>query len=70
MTTKPMTESEVLDLMWSSKSEQEWNANCDHIKKLHGGAYPSFWFENIIRSGVLKKVAARWGDDGEMKLTF
>lgn len=32
-----MNEQEVIALMKSSKSEAEWNANCDKVKKACGG---------------------------------
>ena len=36
-----MTQQDVVDLMKSSKSEDEWNANCDKVKAEFGG-YPDF----------------------------
>jgi len=48
-----MTEQEVLTLMKSSRSEYEWNLNCDAVKRAHNGGYPSFWYSLIIASGVL-----------------
>lgn len=47
-----MQEQDVINLMLSSKSEAEWNANCDKVKEEFGG-YPSFWYASIIMSGVL-----------------
>jgi hypothetical protein len=52
-----MTEQEVVDLMKSSKTEDEWNANCDKVKKAFDG-YPSFWFSAIILSGVHGETVA------------
>lgn len=63
-----MNEQEVIDLMKSSQTEQEWNANCDKVKAACGG-YPGFWYEKIIVSGLIKEVAARWGGDGEIHVT-
>jgi hypothetical protein len=57
----------VVALMESSQTEQQWNDNCDAVKREFGG-YPEWWFLTIVISGVLKRVAARWGDDGEIKV--
>mgnify|MGYP001474847768 CR=1 FL=1 len=51
-----MEKQEVKEIMQSSKSEQEWNENCDKIKEQNNGQYPDFWFETIILSGVLTKT--------------
>lgn len=50
-----MTPEEVKELMQSSKSEQEWNDNCDKVKAENAGEYPDFWFSTIILSGTLQK---------------
>lgn len=52
-----MNEQEVLELMESSKTEAEWNANCDIVKKRCDG-YPTFWYQLIIASGVLGRTTA------------
>lgn len=56
---KAMSKAEVVSLMESSKSEKEWNANCDKVKRACGG-YPDFWYSAIITSGVLAKTQASW----------
>lgn len=43
-----MTKQEVIDLMRSSKTEEEWNENCEKVKEAHGGQYPDYWFASII----------------------
>lgn len=55
-----MTPENVIDLMKSSKSAAEWDANCDKVKAAHGGDYPSFWFLAIILSGLWTEVSATW----------
>lgn len=62
-----MNQSEVVSLMESSMTEAEWNANCDKVKAACGG-YPAFWYSAIVMSGVLRRTAARWGSDGELKI--
>lgn len=58
----------VVALMESSRSEQEWNDNCDAVKAEFGG-YPSWWYPTIVMSGILKRVVARWGDNGEIRIS-
>lgn len=57
------TRQGVLELMESSKTEKEWNDNCDKVKAAnpYNGYpnYPGFWFEVILASGVASRVLAR-----------
>ncbi|MCK4958025.1 MAG: hypothetical protein KAT00_01460 [Planctomycetes bacterium] len=46
-----MTKQEVIDLMKSSKSEEEWNNNCAKMRAACGG-WPPFWYEVIVSSGL------------------
>jgi hypothetical protein len=62
-----MNEQEVVALMKSSKSEREWNANADKVKKACGG-YPGFWWNAIMVSGVAHRVANAYGSDAEIHL--
>ena len=62
-----MTEKEVLELMKSSKSEDEWNKNCDAVKRACGG-YPDFWYATIMLSGVARGVFSTWGGDDKIKI--
>ena len=48
----------VIELMSGSKSEREWNDNCDLVKAANNG-YPSFWYEEIVLSGLANKVMKR-----------
>ncbi len=52
-----MTQQEVVDLMKSSKTEHEWNENCDKVKAAFRGKYPEFWYGAIIQSGVLGSMS-------------
>ena len=54
-----MTKQGVINLMASSKTALEWDANCDMVKKECGG-YPSFWYAEIIVSGLLDIVKNSW----------
>lgn len=64
-----MTKEEVVKLMSSSQTEQEWNNNCDLVKKKCGG-YPAFWYETIVMGGILRRTAARWNSDGQIKVSY
>lgn len=54
-----MTEQDVVALMKSSKSEREWNSNCDKVKATCKG-YPPFWYKAIVLSGVLAETSMAW----------
>lgn len=56
-----MTHNQVISLMESSKSEAEWNENCDKVKKACNG-YPDYWFSDIIVSGLAARVQATWSN--------
>ena len=62
-----MNEQEVVALMKSSKSEDEWNANCDKVKKVCGG-YPPFWYSAIVLSGIAAQIAASFGESADIKI--
>ena len=55
-----MTKDEVIKLMTSSKSEKQWNENCDKVKAAHKGGYPSYWYETFIVSGVIAAMQKSW----------
>jgi len=57
-----MNQQEVVDLMKSSKNEQEWNDNCDKVKKACGG-YPDFWYPAVIMSGLAKETLGAGKDE-------
>jgi len=63
-----MTAIQVLKLMKTSKTEAEWEHNCEKVKAAHDGNYPNFWFETIFASGVAKEVTARWGGDDQLHI--
>jgi len=63
-----MEKSEVIALMVSSKSDLEWNANCDKVKEACNG-YPDYWYAEIILSGLCNRVSSRHGGSGS-KITI
>ena len=62
------TKDGVKELMQSSKSEKEWNANCDKVKAANNG-YPSFWFAEVVMSGLMDKTAKTWGGNADITVT-
>ena len=51
----------VVAFMRSSKSEKEWNANCDKVKAANQG-YRDFWFQAVIMSGVAAEAQKNWSE--------
>jgi len=64
-----MTQTQVTDLMKSSKTLQEWLDNCDTVKSAFGGYYPNWWYEMIIISGIANETLANIGTDTEIEIT-
>jgi len=58
----------VREVMERSRTESEWSDNCDAVKAANSDSYPSFWFMEIILSGLAKRTANKWGGDAEMKI--
>lgn len=54
-----MDEQEVVNLMKTSRSEEEWNANCSKVKRACNG-YPDFWYTAIVLSGLAALVRSEW----------
>ncbi len=52
---------EELSKLAACKSEPEWNAICDEVKKVRGGMYPRDWFQRVQVSGLAARVVASWG---------
>ena len=59
---------DVIALMKSSKSEVEWNSNCDKVKVACDG-YPPDWYKEIILSGLATEVTARFGRDAAIHMS-
>ncbi len=57
---KVVTQDEVILLMDSSKTEQEWNDNCDKVKAAHDGRYPDYWFMSIVLSGLRDRCVEKF----------
>lgn len=66
----PMNQQEVVALMESSKSAEEWDANCDKVKAACNGMYPPFWHSAIMLSGVASRTLAKFGETDEIKVSY
>ena len=64
-----MNEQEVVALMKSSKSEAEWNANCETVQESYGD-YPPFWYSAIILSGLATTTMASFGGSSDIKISI
>lgn len=58
----------VKQLMSSSKNENEWNSNVDLVKDANNG-YPSFWYQEVILSGLSNSVAETFGMDSDIHIS-
>ena len=57
-----MTKQEVLDLMKTSKTIEDWNMNCDKVKEAYN-RYPDFWYNEVIRSGLMDQILGQGSSD-------
>lgn len=62
---KWMDENEVVELMKSSKTEQEWNTNALKVVKICDG-YPWFWNKIIADSGIAKEMHYKFYLDSDI----
>ena len=65
---KLTTQEEVVALMKSSKSEQEWNDNCDKVKADFNG-YPNFWHTAIMMSNITQKTTNSFGSNADIRIS-
>lgn len=61
------TEQDVVAFMKSSKSETEWNNNCDLVKEAFNG-YPEFWYSAIVLSGVAQETLSSFGEHADTEI--
>lgn len=54
-----LTQDEVEKLM-ATKSESEWNAMCDEIKRARGGQYPPDWWSRMMMTGLIESIQKSW----------
>jgi hypothetical protein len=63
-----MTKEEVLALLESVQSAAEWFAACYKVKEAHGWGYPSYWFSDVLRSGLADRILGRFGQDTTLRI--
>lgn len=54
------TSDDVVSYMSESTSAKEWNSRCIEVKIANDGDYPSFWFKDVILSGVADTAEIGW----------
>lgn len=59
---------EELDKLESCQSDEDWRVACDEIKAARDGLYPPDWWVKVKLSGMMKRIAARWGGDDEIHI--
>jgi hypothetical protein len=58
-----MTRQELVDFMKQTVDRNDWRARCDYVKRHHGNQYPDFWYEEIIRSGLMDEILGEGASD-------
>lgn len=57
---KIMSPEDLVNLMRSSASEEEFNRNVKIVKARFNGDYPPFWFGTMVVSGVTNEIQRTW----------
>lgn len=57
---KEMTEADVVALMKTSRSADEWNANAKIVKEAFWGRFPEFWWSAMMMSGLAHQIQQSW----------
>lgn len=65
-----MLSNDELNLLESAKTEKEWNSACETVRSNHGGGYPSDWYDKVIASGLMTRVASRFGQTDQIETSF
>lgn len=56
----PYLKQIVLLFLQKADSEEEWDKFCDIIKLMYGDAYPKWWGQEVLFSGLLKEISQKW----------
>lgn len=56
-----MTEDNVVELMKQSKTQEEWNTNCNTVKAAFNGQYPDFWETAVVAADLENKTKKKNG---------
>lgn len=55
--------------MQEAQTEQDWNSRCDQVKRANGGHYPSFWFNDVVLSGIAERTLGKIGKSAGISVT-
>lgn len=50
------------------RTADEWEATCRRVKASRNNRYPSDWYSKVIASGLIARIAARWGAKAEFEV--
>lgn len=59
---------EELKMLEKCQSEDDWNDACTEVKRPRNGQYPSDWYPKVLASGLMQRVAARFGGSDQIKI--
>ena len=51
---------DVREYMSRALDRDDWNRRCANVKADNNGAYPDFWYEAIVTSGLIAETKAGW----------
>jgi hypothetical protein len=68
MNDDSLTEEELQSLK-DSKTEDEWSALCQAVKKARGGQYPLDWFAKVIQSGLSSQKSQSFGYESPIRIS-
>jgi hypothetical protein len=51
---------EEISALKATKSENDWNEQCDKIKAARGGQYPPDWWPLVVMSGLMTEIQCSW----------
>ena len=62
------SKADALQRLNACKSDTEWNATCDAVKRWtktlpaceRSGDYPRWWFAEVIQTGLVSTLHAKW----------
>lgn len=61
--------AEELARINACQTMQEWDAMCDAVKAARNGAYPANWYPVVLQSGLMARIAKRWGGSDQVTVT-
>jgi hypothetical protein len=62
--------TDVLALIKTSTTPEEWADNLRKIREANGGTYPDFWYDAVVFSGLLDRIIMKWDLEGPPASAF